>query len=260
MSAATPTPAIRPPDMQSIGDLSNKIALITGASTGLGRAMSQAFAAAGAFIVNADLTPNPPKAPLLEKHFEGTGRDFTMPTVELVNQQFPTSDGKPRMAFVKCDVTSAESVQAAVAFAVEKYGRLDIMVNNAGISGQDGVEGGRRTHEEDEGKFNLAMNVNVKGVWLGIKYATAQMLKQEPHSSGDRGWIINLCSILGLVGLEGAAIYAATKGKTHSCIWEAETNLGRGGVADDKDLCSRVREGSHPYQLYQSRFRGDHYA
>lgn len=176
--------------------------------------MSQAFAAAGAFIVNADLTADPPKAPMLEKHYEGSGREFTMPTVELVNQQFPSSDERPRMAYVKCDVTSAQSIEAAVAFAVEKYGRLDIMVNNAGVTGQDPEEGGKRTHEEDERKFDHTMSINTKGVWLGIKYATAQMLKQEPHSSGDRGWIINLCSILGLVGLPGAAIYAATKGNT----------------------------------------------
>lgn len=225
MSAATaqiPTSGLAPPDMQSIGDLSNKIALITGASSGLGRAMSQAFAAAGAFIVNADLTEDPPKAPMLEKHFEGTGRNFNLPTVELVNQQFPSKDGKPRMAYVKCDVTSADSVQAAVAFAVETYGRLDIMVNNAGVTGQDPVTGGLRTHEEDEKRFDFAMKVNVRGVWLGIKYATAQMLRQEPHSSGDRGWIINLCSILGLIGLEGAAIYSATKGKVDRCNSESK--------------------------------------
>lgn len=185
--------------------------------------MSQAFAAAGAFIVNADLTPDPPKAPMLEKFFEGTGRDFTVPTVDLVNQQFPSADGKPRMAYVKCDVTSSESMQAAVAFAVEKYGRLDIMVNNAGVTGQNPAEGGRRTHEEDEKLFDFATKVNIKGVWLGIKYATAQMLKQEPHSSGDRGWIINLCSVLGLVGLEGAVIYSATKGKGHHGSVEANS-------------------------------------
>lgn len=203
-------------EIQSIGDLSNKIALITGASSGLGRAMSQAYAAAGAFIVNADLTPDPPRAALLEKQFEGSGRDYTTPTVELVNNQFPSSSGKPRMAYVKCDVTNAESVEAAVAFAVETYGRLDIMVNNAGVTGQDNAEGGKRTHEESSKRFDFAINVNVKGVWLGIKYATAQMLKQEPHSSGDRGWVINLCSIAGLVGLPNAAIYSATKGTSHN--------------------------------------------
>lgn len=202
--------------VQQIGDLSNKIALITGASSGLGRAMSQAFAAAGAFIVNADLTPNPPKAPILEKTMEGTGRNYDIPTVDLVNKQFPSADGRPRMAFVACDVTKAASVEAAVAFAVQTYGRLDIMVNNAGVTAQNSnnpVGQPLRTHEMPEKLYDIGMDVNVRGVWLGIKYAAAQMLSQEPHSSGDRGWIINLCSIMGLVGLNGAAIYCATKGE-----------------------------------------------
>lgn len=200
-------------EIQSIGDLSNKIALITGASSGLGRAMSQAYAAAGAFIVNADLTPNPPKAPLLEETMKESGRNYSTPTVDLVNQQFPSADGKPRMAFVQCDVTSAESVQNAVAFTVQQYGRLDIMVNNAGITCRDDTSGDRRrTHETSEESFDVGIKVNVKGVWLGIKYATAQMLNQQPHSSGDRGWIINLCSIMGLIAIPEAAVYCATKG------------------------------------------------
>lgn len=198
--------------IQSIGDLSNKIALITGASSGLGRAMSQAFAAAGAFIVNADLTPNPPKAPLLEKMMEASGRNYDLPTVELVNQEFPSADGRPRMAFVQCDVTKGDSVRDAVAFTVQQYGRLDIMVNNAGITCQSPDSARQRTHETSEDLFDIGMKVNVKGVWHGIKYSCAQFLNQEPHSSGDRGWIINLCSIMGLVATANAAVYCATKG------------------------------------------------
>lgn len=242
MSSAAAQAPISPQglaEIQSIGDLSNKIALITGASSGLGRAIAQAFAAAGAFIVNADLTPDPPKAPLLEKYFEGTGRDFSSPTVDLVNRQFPSMDEKPRMAYVKCDVTSAQSVEAAVAFAAKTYGRLDIMVNNAGVTAQSPTEEAKRTHETDEKLFDIGMNINVKGVWLGIKYATAQMLNQDPHTSGDRGWIINLCSILGLVGLETAVVYCASKG-INFCLSGVIANLPRCCVTADQSMCSRV--------------------
>lgn len=223
--------------IQQIGDLTNRIALITGASSGLGRAMSQAYAAAGAFIVSADLTPNPPKAAILEKQMQSSGRDYELPTVDLVNKQFPSSDGRPRMAFVECNVTKAESMEAAVAFAVKTYGRLDIMVNNAGVTAQGKWQG--RTHETDEKTFDFGFDVNVKGVWLGIKYATAQMLKQEPHPSGDRGWIINLCSIMGVVGLSGAAVYCATKGENIPVLGSPLT-MYRGCFAVNTKLCSRV--------------------
>jgi len=116
----------------NIGTLTDKIALITGASSGLGRAIAQAYAAAGAFIVSADITPNPPDAPLVQELLKET--DLKTPTVDLINASFPSGkDGRPRAAFVKCDVTQSASVEAAVAFAVKQYGRLDIMVNNAGM-------------------------------------------------------------------------------------------------------------------------------
>lgn len=113
----------------NIASLQDKVALITGGSSGLGRAIAQAYAAAGAYIVNADLAPNPPPAPVIAQTVKD--EDFTTPTVELVNTRLPGTNGN-RASFVKCDVTDEESVRGAVKFAVERYGRLDIMVNNAG--------------------------------------------------------------------------------------------------------------------------------
>jgi NAD(P)-dependent dehydrogenase (short-subunit alcohol dehydrogenase family) len=67
-------------------------------------------------------------------------------------------------------------------------------------------------HQTDVDLFDKTMAINARGAWLGIKYATAQMLAQPPHSSGDRGWIINMSSIYGLVGGKYTTSYAASKG------------------------------------------------
>jgi NAD(P)-dependent dehydrogenase (short-subunit alcohol dehydrogenase family) len=73
------------------------------------------------------------------------------------------------------------------------------MVNNAGISLEAG-QPPQKIHETSEARWDTTMAVNVKSVFLGCKYATAQMLKQEAPPSGDRGWIINMSSIFGLIG------------------------------------------------------------
>lgn len=84
------------------------------------------------------------------------------------------------------------------------------MVNNAGIA----IEGYSPApiHETADDTFDKTIRVNARSVFLGCKYATAQMLKQEAHPSGDRGWIINTASILGLIGFPGCASYSAAKG------------------------------------------------
>lgn len=76
------------------------------------------------------------------------------------------------------------------------------LVNNAGVASETCTP--TRVHETDEQVWDMVLRVNTKSVFLGCKYAIAQMLKQEPHSSGDRGWVINLGSVWGLVGGLGA--------------------------------------------------------
>ncbi|KIX96935.1 uncharacterized protein Z520_07049 [Fonsecaea multimorphosa CBS 102226] len=232
----------------NIASLEDKVALITGASSGLGRAIAQAYAAAGAYVVSADLQPAPPPAPTIAGMLKDT--DLTTPTVELVNAKWPAS-GKQRASFVRCDVTDEESVKAAVAFTVQTYGRLDVMVNNAGISAEttsrkylDSTSGAiPRIHETSVDAMDKTYAVNIRGVWLGTKYAVTQMLAQDPHprfsrtsptttATADvhRGWIINLASILASAGLAGASPYCASKGAVLNMTRAIALEYARDGI------------------------------
>ncbi|KAJ5084075.1 hypothetical protein NUU61_008654 [Penicillium alfredii] len=175
--------------------LLNKVAVVTGAASGLGRAISLLYAAHGAKLVCADLRPDIDP--------ERSGQAPEPATHDLILAR------GGQAVFFQCDVTKAEQVAALVAEAVKHYGKLDIMVNNAGVN----VESLEPAiiHEASEELFDKTLAINTKGVFLGSKYATAQMLKQEPHANGDRGWIVNVASIMGLVGLESCPGYCASK-------------------------------------------------
>ena len=177
--------------------LKGKVTIVTGASSGLGRAISLAFAAEGAHLVCSDLreTSRP----------EGPSSEGEIPTHEAIIK----SGGKA--TFVKCDTTKADQVEALVKAAVdwEHGGRLDVMVNNAGIAPESPAP--HAIWEAELGTWEKTFAVNSTGVFLGSRYATAQMIKQEPHSSGDQGWVINLASIYGLVASPLVPAYCASK-------------------------------------------------
>lgn len=171
------------------GRLHNKIAVITGSSSGIGRATALAFASEGAHIVCSDISP--------------TFRpEYRTDTLSGPTDQEVLAHGV-RSIYQKCDTTSASDVEALIAKAVETFGRVDIMVNNAGIAMEAGEHGNRPVWEFDESAFAKTLDVNVKGVFLGTKFAAKQMKEQEPGESGDRGWIINLSSVYGLGGDPG---------------------------------------------------------
>lgn len=122
---------------------------------------------------------------------------------------------------------------------------MDSMVNNAGISTEVDQQklGNTRLHETETQYFDLTMNINTRGVFLGCKYALAQFLKQAalpPNSRGERtgGWIINLASIGGHVGLAGAPSYAASK---HAVI--GLTRAIAVSYAKDKIHCNALSPG-----------------
>ncbi|KAL4748255.1 hypothetical protein BDW72DRAFT_156679 [Aspergillus terricola var. indicus] len=173
--------------------LHNKVAVVTGASSGLGRAIAIRYAREGAKVVCADVSPT---ARSLEES------DIT--THDLI-----VKHGGEAL-FIQTDVGDATQMESLVKATVQHYGRLDILVNNAGIS----LEARKPAvlHLTDEETWDTTMRVNAKSVFLGCKYALAQMLRQEPHPSGDRGWIVNISSIMGMiVGPENPS-YCASKG------------------------------------------------
>lgn len=159
------------------GQFDGKVALVTGAGSGIGRASAMAFAQEGATVVVADIV------------VEG-GEE----TVKLIK------DAGGEASFVKADVSQATEVEAMVNKAVETYGRLDYAHNNAGIEGAMSS-----TVDCTEETWDSTININLKGVWLCMKYEIPQMLKQ------GGGAIVNTSSIAGLVGSAGLPAYVASK-------------------------------------------------
>jgi len=157
--------------------LENKIALVTGAGSGIGRASTLRLAAEGAMIAVSDV--NVP-------HGEETARQIQA----MGGQAF----------FMKCDVARPNEVEAFVEATVQRFGGLDVAVNNAGVGGAL-----MNTETLDEATWDFVMNVNLKGVWLCMKYEIPQMVKR------GGGAIVNIASIAGLLGFRGNAAYSASK-------------------------------------------------
>ena len=173
--------------------LEGQIAIVTGSSSGNGRAIAVALAQEGATILCSDIRPTALAA--------GYEADREVPTHEAI----VNAGGKA--SYHQADASKAADVEALVAKAVALYGRLDIMVNNAGV-----FTAVHTILEETEEQYDFTMNVNAKGVWLGCKYAIGQMMKQTPRADGTRGRVINIASIGGLVGLALEPAYCASKG------------------------------------------------
>jgi NAD(P)-dependent dehydrogenase (short-subunit alcohol dehydrogenase family) len=159
-------------------ELEGKVGLVTGGTSGIGRETAILFAKAGAKVVVAG-----------RRELEGKE------TIDLIRAA--GGDG----LYVKADVSKASEVEALIQKTVEKFGRLDVAFNNAGIEGV-----WVPLIEQTEEDWDRTIDVNLKGVWLCLKYEILQMLKQ-----GGGGAIVNMASIGGLVGFSGAAAYSASK-------------------------------------------------
>lgn len=179
-----------------MGRLSGKVALITGGSSGLGRVGAELFARHGAQIVIADVSDGDEAVEAIA----AAGGDAT---------------------FVRCDVTDEASVASAVDHAVETFGGLHVLYNNAGVmlSADDGP-----TNTSVE-TYNLTMDINVKGVLLGCKYAIPAML-----ASGG-GSIVNVASFVAHMGAATPQIaYTASKGAVLAMTREIAVIYARQGI------------------------------
>jgi|WetSurMetagenome_2_1015567.scaffolds.fasta_scaffold151474_2 NAD(P)-dependent dehydrogenase (short-subunit alcohol dehydrogenase family) len=155
----------------------DKVGLVTGAASGIGRATALAFANEGAKVVVVDI------------NLEG-GDDVV---TQIKNQ------GGVAMS-IKCDVTRAKEVQEMISTTVKQYGSLHFAVNNAGIEGADA---GTIDHTEE--MWDRIIQMNLKSVWLCMKYELMEMQKQKSGS------IVNISSAAGLIGSAGTVAYTASK-------------------------------------------------
>ena len=159
------------------GNLDGKVAVITGAGSGIGRAIAQALASEGGRIAVADVVA-------------ASGQQ----TVNLIK------DAGGEAIFIKCDVSHAEEIEELIHNVVKHYGRLDCAVNNAGIAGVQAT-----TVDYPLENWQKVIDINLTAPWLCMKYEIAQMLKQ------GKGAIVNIASILGMTGIALSSAYVAAK-------------------------------------------------
>lgn len=157
--------------------LQDKVTLITGSGSGIGQSTALRFAQEGANVIVNDLNAEHGQATVSEIEAAG-GRAY----------------------FIKADVTKAAEVQAMVAEVIERYGRIDVLFNNAGVSGVG------RLHEIEEEAWDRVININIKGVFLPSKYVLPHMMEAKSGS------IINMSSCIAEIGLAMRGSYATTKG------------------------------------------------
>ncbi len=150
--------------------MENKVAVVTGAASGIGKAIAEKYLAEGASVVFADMTDN----------------------MELNND---------KAIYIKCDVANSVEVDALVKATLDKFGKIDVMVNNAGVGGLGGILDA--TNES----WDKTISVNLSGVFYGSRAAANAM-----KTLGIKGSIINMSSILGKVGLASTVCYCASKG------------------------------------------------
>jgi len=168
--------------------LQDKVAVVTGSSSGLGKAIAEMFVKNGAKVVFSDVNDFPGELP-------------------------------ENAVFCKTDVSKSEDVKALIDFAVQKFGKLDIMVNNAGIGLTANIA------EMSDEIWNKVISINLSGVFYGLRTAASYMKENK-----IKGSIINTASILGQVGFRSAGAYCAAKGGVNQLTRTAALELAPFGI------------------------------
>ena len=200
-----------------MNEFQDKVAIVTGATSGIGRAAAIAYAREGAKVVVAG-----------RRATEGEE------TVRLLQAQ--GGEG----IFVKTDVSKAVQVKELVERTLQKFGRLDIAFNNAGIE-----QVPLPFLEQDEQTFDQVVDINAKGVWLCMKYEIPAMLKT------GGGSIVNTASVFGVLGIPGDEIYIASKHAVIGLTKSAAVEFGKQGIR-----VNAILPGVVDTDMYK-RFAGD---
>jgi NAD(P)-dependent dehydrogenase (short-subunit alcohol dehydrogenase family) len=201
------------------GRLAGRVGIVTGSASGLGRAIAVRLAREGASVVVSDVRPDP--------------REGGEPTEALIAGAGGTC------VRIDADVSSSAEVDALVSGAVEEFGRLDVMVNNAAIAGEHSKSLLETTDED----WDAIMAVNLRGVFLCCRRAIAEMLGQEPV--GDvRGRVINISSQHGMIGPPGHVAYATSKGGVVNLTHQLAVDYGREGILVNAVAPGKILTGS----------------
>ncbi len=207
--------------------LQGKVAVVTGGSRGVGRAICLAFAREGADVV-VNYATRPQAAEEVVKEIEGLGR---------------------RAVAVGADVATAEGAERVIEAAVSNFGRLDVLVNNAGFTRP------AMLHKMTEEQWDAVVNIHLKAPWLCIKAASKYMMEQKS------GAIINVTSVAGVVGTVGQINYSAAKGGVIALTKSAARELARYGIRVncislgivETDMTEKIRTDPKLQEIYTRR-------